>query len=331
MRQNKERILELLSLLWTQTDEKHPVTTTQIMAMFSEKGHTLNRKTVSADIKTLEEAGFQISVTGGRENGYYLENRLFADPELRMLIDAVSSAPFLTKAKSHELVGKLLQMTSMYKAGDLSRHLYCADALRPMSEKVYETLDVINRAINGRARISFQYFDYGPKKRKRLRHRGKVYEESPCFLVFSNSRYYLVCWSDEHQDMVQFRVDRMTGAEVVLKEAAAPPQGFSIDEYVRSMYGMFGSSRSLRHVQLLCENDRMNNILDQFGFAVRTSVVDDQHFLADVEVAVSPNLFAEVFRYNGGIKIQGPEDVVSSYRDWLSRALAQYENHNDGE
>lgn len=320
---NKERVLQLLAYLEKYTDEDHTVTTSEIIQMFSDGEHSLNRKTVAADIECLQEQGFDIIKTGTRENAYFMGGRNFEVPELKLLIDAVSASPFISKKKSHELITKLTGFASKGQASQLKRHLYTADAVKPLTSQIYYTVDTINEAINREKKICFKYYEYLPTKKRVFRHGGKVYVESPYGLVWYGNHYYMIGWSETLGDIVQFRVDRMCGARILEDEQAVMPEGFSIDEYVQSKYGMYGGSAT-RHVTLLCNNERMDSIIDQFGEHVRTSVADRDHFIAEVVVSPSPNFYADIFRYHTEIMITAPDDIVAEYKSWLQRALRQY-------
>ena len=72
---------------------------------------------------------------------------------------------------------------------------------------------------------------------------------------------------------------------------------------------------------LICKNDMMNYIVDQFGDKVETVPMDCCHFKTVAEVSVSQTFFAWVFQFNGDIKISSPSSVVSKYREMLKNAL----------
>ena len=66
-------------------------------------------------------------------------------------------------------------------------------------------------------------------------------------------------------------------------------------------------------VELLCENDLMNSILDRFGETVYTRVMDKKHFLVRTTVALSDLFFGWVFSSAGKMKVISPESVVEMF------------------
>ena len=59
-------------------------------------------------------------------------------------------------------------------------------------------------------------------------------------------------------------------------------------------------------VELLCENKLMKSVIDRFGESVPTKNTDAAHFVATVEVSVSPTFYAWIFTFGGGIKVLSP-------------------------
>lgn len=64
----------------------------------------MHRTTVPSDIALLQAAGFDIVGVCRRAFEYYLADRTFSIPELKILIDAVQSSKFITEKKSRDLI-----------------------------------------------------------------------------------------------------------------------------------------------------------------------------------------------------------------------------------
>ena len=115
------RILELLRFLYERTDENHPATVSDIIAHLNGKGIQAVRQTVYADTNALIDAGIDIVVVKSTQNQYFMGNRLFEYPELKMLTDAVASSKIISAKKSEELVQKLCRLTSLHQAKQLQK------------------------------------------------------------------------------------------------------------------------------------------------------------------------------------------------------------------
>lgn len=112
---SKQKPLCILKYLWEQTDCEHQVTLADISAYLSENDIEANRHTLMSDIAELIEFGFDIVTVRSRQNHYFLNNRSFELPELKLLVDAVQASRFITLKKSRELIKKLSRQASVHQ------------------------------------------------------------------------------------------------------------------------------------------------------------------------------------------------------------------------
>ena len=315
--ESQQALLLLRQYLYQQTDEQHPVSVTDILAFWQQHGIQAGRKSVYTDIELLQNAGMDIVCVKSSQNKYFVGQRLFELPELKLLVDAVESSRFITEKKSTALIKKLSHLTSTAQAEQLNRRIYMGGTPKPENESIYYNVDTIHNAVQKKQQITFQYFEYTPKKEKILKHDGYKYRFSPYAMIWNRDCYYAVGWSEKHGKIAQFRVDRMTAVEP-LEQAAVQTPDFDPAEYVRKVFGMYPDD--LCTAKLLCDNEVMRSVIDRFGENVRTETVDEQHFRATVEVAPSPPFFSWVFTFSGKIRIVSPAAVLEEMRDmaaWL--------------
>ena len=315
---NKQRPFRLLKYLYENTDEEHPISTTELVRIFVAEDAHAKRKTVKDDIDVLVGEGFDVVTVRGRNNSFFLGTRTFALPEVKLLIDAVSSSRFISAEKSETLINKLTDMVSRHQAEKVCRHLYTAEHVKADNKQIYYIVDAVTDAINEGKKIRFQYFDYDGKKEKCLRHDGAEYSVSPYALVWDDSHYYMCGYSDAKQMIVNYRVDRMCNTEIKDEKAVALPEGFSMDDYVRKQFHMFAGDET--EVVLECRDDMMKYIIDQFGEEVETRKVSEDTFQAKVHVADSPTFYGWVFPFEGKIQIVEPEEIREKYRSMVKAA-----------
>ena len=319
---NKQRPFRLLKYLYENTDEEHPVSTTELVRIFVAEDAHAKRKTVKDDIDVLVGEGFDVVTVRGRNNSFFLGTRKFELPEVKLLIDAVSSSRFISAEKSETLINKLTDMVSRHQAEKVCRHLYTAEHVKADNKQIYYIVDAVTDAINEGKKIRFQYFDYDGKKEKCLRHDGAEYSVSPYALVWDDSHYYMCGYSDAKQMIVNYRVDRMCNTEIKDEKAVALPEGFSMDDYVRKQFHMFAGDET--EVILECRDDMMKYIIDQFGEEVETRKVSEDTFQAKVHVADSPTFYGWVFPFEGKIQIVEPEEIREKYHEMVKSAVRTF-------
>lgn len=321
--QTKLRLLYLYKHLLQHTDEEHPLSTPQLIEILDEQyGIEVNRNTLANDFKMLKEAGVSYEVIHSQQNKYYYDGRVFDTAELKVLIDAISSSKFISDKKSRELIDKLLSLTTIYEAEKLRRHIQVEGRVKSDNERGYYIVDIINTAIDKGCKVKFRYADYGPKKRKILRHNGEPYIVSPYALVWDGDYYYVIGYSEIRGKVQNFRLDRIYQTPTLLnnEEAVPAPEGFNLADYKTKVFRMFGTDEPV-NVELLCKNHTMNGVIDHFGTKIRVKNVDEEHFQIEPTVCPSPTFYRWVFGWGGDMKILGPEKVKEEYQAMARKAL----------
>ena len=322
-KETKLRPLCLLKILYEKTDADHPLSTNELIALMeSEYGLYVYRTTIAADVEQLKKFGIDIRTIKMASNQYYIGSRLFSLSELKLLVDAVESSKFITEEKSKELVGKLISLASQNKAMELKRNLCIEGRIKPSNEQIYCIVDALNDAINQDKKVSFQYFQYNVKKEQKLRHDGEVYTFSPYTLVWNGDYYYVIGFSDKHQNIGSFRVDHIFNQPKILRENAVPrPKDFDEAKYIKTMFRMY--NKEAQTVELICDNDLMDTIIDKFGCDVKTYAYSMSAFKAEIEVATSHVFYGWVFGFGGKVKILGPKNVKEEYAEMIKSAASE--------
>ena len=226
----------------------------------------------------------------------------------------------MTEKKSRVLTEKLTALASKNQALMLKRNISLADRVKAGNEQIYYIMDALNEAINTGKKVRFLYFEFTAGKRKKLKNDGEPYILSPYTLTWNGDNYYVVGWSDKHEKIATFRVDRFYQVPEILPDDAIPkPKKFSIGEFAEKAFQLFDSEHA--NVELLCENSMMSTVLDHFGSKVKPKQIDKDHFAFSVEVSVSPTFFAWVFEFGGKIKIVNPQSVIDEYYELLKKSL----------
>ena len=318
--ESKPRILYLLRILEQYTDEEHPLTTKQLIEMLNEKyGISTYRTTIAKDVAALQEFGVDIVVIHSTQCKYFIGNRQFELPELKLLIDAVESSKFITSKKSDALIKKIHMLTSNGQVKKLKRNNYVSGRIKPNNEQIYYIVDTINDAINERKQISFSYYEYTGLKEKVLRNKGEIYTISPYHLVWNDDYYYVVGYSEKREKIVTFRVDRIASQPDILSADAVPvPEDFDIAEFTKQVFYMYDGEEVL--VDLRCDNGLMKTMVDRFGEDITTLAYDENSFKITVRVSESPTFFGWIFGFGGKVQILAPESVKEQYRQMIVQA-----------
>jgi predicted DNA-binding transcriptional regulator YafY len=317
---SKGRLLELIKLLYMQTDENHQLSTNDILKYFADKGFLTNRKTVKSDIDLINKHGLDVVVTHGSSNSYFMGDRIFQIPEIKMLMDSVISSKAITENKSMVLINKLKSLVSEYQAKDLANRISLKAGIKSNNENIYYIVDVLYSAIRLKKKVVFRKYDYAVNKEIIYRDGGKVYSVSPYELIWYEDKYYLIGYFDDMNGISSTRVDNIETPKIIEDDSMAAPQWFDMGEYVVSMFRMY--SGPMEEVELMCENSMMRIIIDRFGKDIQPSVINADYFKVKVNVAMSPIFYSWIFQFDGLIKIISPKKVRDGYYELLKKNLS---------
>lgn len=321
----KSKLLCLARLLLQETDADHPMPLAEILARLEKMGVHAERKSLYDDFRTLTDNGIAVEYLPRR--GYAVMSRTYELAELKMLVDIISSANFLTEKKSRELIRKLYGETSRYGAAELDRQVYTARA-KSQSEGVYYTVDAIHTAIRENVQISFRYFHYNARKARVERSRGARYTVSPWALVWDNENYYLIAYVEAANSLRHFRVDRMKDvrAETAKRLGKAAFGNVDIGIYESKTFGMFGGTEET--VTLACAERAADAVIDRFGTEPTFIPNADGGFDVTVRVFTSPQFYAWLTGLSGLIRLKAPARAVDAYRAYLAEALDRLQPEN---
>ena len=319
----KLRPLYLGKILFERTDEDHSLTTNQLIDILKKEYNiSSHRQTIATEIELLQDFGMDIECIKSRQNKYHLVSREFDLAELKLIIDAVDACKFISGRESKNLSTKLTRLAGGCHSDELKRNGSAEGRVRTTNEKTCLIIDAVNSAINSKHKIAFKYFTYDGNKKKVLKHDGEPYVFSPYELIWDGDRYYILGWSDSHDEMRTFRVDRIPDVPVIIKaKAVRKPSDFSGAKYAGENYRMFAGE--VKEVTLLCDIDTMDSMIDRFGEKVDTEKVDDKHFRLKAKVAESHVFYAWVFGFGGKVKIEAPTDMKAAYGKMLKEAKKQ--------
>ena len=321
----KIKMLKILEMLRCETDEQHPMSTSQICMRLKEMGISCERRTVTKDMTLLNDEGYEVMSTRlGHEKAYYIEDRAFSIPELKILIDAVQAASFITNKKTMELTDKLASLGGSHRAELLKGNLVRFNTRKHRNEAVYYTIQYIESAINNGNQLSFCYFDLNERHERVYRKEKKRYIMDPLMLIFIEDNYYLICYHPKYQSTTNYRMDRMVEVMVEASEISAAAKMWCMDPgaYTEQVFKMFDGAPV--QVELAFDDHLIGAVYDKFGEDISIARIGEHCCRACLVVRVSPTFFGWLFQFGSQMEIRHPEELRQKYRTMAAQICEQH-------
>lgn len=340
-------IMNILDILKKYTDENHRLSQKEIADILkAEYSMTVDRKAIKRNLMNLIDCGYEIEYsesvrmipnksTGELEEGYILSDfylvRDFTDSELRLLIDSLLFSKHIPYNQCKELIGKLEGLSNQYFKSRV-KHIRTMPNLSLNRSQLFYTIEVLDEAISKGKKVAFTYNEYGTDKkmhpRKNSDGKPREYIINPYQIAATNGRYYLICNYDKYDDVVNYRIDRITDIKMLdepvkpAKQVKGLENGFDLPKHMAEhMYMFAGESET---VTFRVKKYILNDIIDWFGGGITFFDETDD----EVSIRTRVNLAAMrrwALQYALHARVLSPESLVEQVRDDIKEAMGNYE------
>jgi len=318
----KMKLLKLLEILQKETDEQHPITTAELCQRLESMDISCDRRILASEIQTLCEQGYEIQQCQvGRAKGYFIDDRIFSVPELRMLIDAVEASQLLTEKKTQELIDKIVRLSGDRQAEILKSSIVRFNSAKPTNERIYYTIEALEKAIREKKKVTIRYFHLNEHREKVYRSENGIHTVEPIALVYNNDRYYLTCYNPTADRNYNYRLDRIEWVEILDEKISknAIIRSRSVAKYTAQVFRMYGGTPE--KVTLLFDAQMIDYIYEKFGMDTKICPCGETQYTARVDVQLSPTFWAWLFQFAGKMRIAAPETAVQQYKEMMQQTL----------
>ncbi|MCH5171191.1 MAG: WYL domain-containing protein [Oscillospiraceae bacterium] len=326
---SKLRLFYIRDILSKYSDEEHPLNSTDIIGLLeSEYGVSCERKTVYDCIEALSDYGYDI-IKAGTKKGFFMASREFELPEIRVLIDAVQSADFISAKKTKALLKKFGEFASKYQYSKIEKQVYIENRNKRNNESLFYTINELHDAIIAKKQVKIIY-----RKRKISDDIKPHYEEkelliNPYCLIWSDDHYYLVGNHAKYDNLIHLRIDRIKSVMLTdnkarhFSEVSPYKTSFDAADYSNKHLSMF--SGDIKPVELICKNEIIEEFLDEFGEKTKIFPHGNDSFSARLNLAVTPGLVSKIMQYGDNITVRTPNELRNMIIDKSKSILQVYD------
>ena len=316
----KQSVLAILEILTEYSDEDHVLSAKDIQNHLKQTYDLdLERRTIYSNIQMLEDAGYVISKFDDNSKGYFLEEKQFDKGEVLLLCNAIHASHFISIKQSNDLIKKLLKTLSKYEADEFNENVYLANNQKTKNSDLVYNIFLISEAIRDKKMIRFTYNRYDQDK-KLVPRREEPYNVEPRYIVYADSRPYLIATNKGHADFVHYRIDRINKASLLEEKVTHINKGDAY-EYAKNFLYMFGGQTET--VTFKCNNKIMDYMVDIFGNDLNISPSGNDHFTLRVLTSRKGAIYLAQ-QYLDSIEIIAPKSLRSEFLNLLQEKIELY-------
>lgn len=320
----KVKLLKMMDMLRAESSPEHPLTTERICGSLANQGINCDRKTLTKDIQTLRNYGYEVGARQiGHEKGYYVLEKKedFTLAEQKIIIDALQAANFITREKTDELITKVAELNIEQKEHILSTSVVCFNKKKHSNEEIYANVGILEDALSQRKKASFVYFNRDENGEKIYLKERERYVVEPMALIFNDDNYYLMCLSSKYDGVTNYRVDRMDEIEIedepVSEKAIIPDD--DIAAYTEQVFKMYNGPAT--DITIEFDDKLIGVIQDKFGEDTKIVRTSKDRCVASIKVQVSPVFWGWIFQFVGEMSIVSPEVIKNEYKKRIFDAV----------
>ena len=320
----KIKLLKIWEIRHRKSDAQHPLSTHDIITELNHFGISCDRRTVYGDIDAMQSSGYSImNRRRGHDMVYWVEERKFDLPELKIIMDAIQNSKFIPKDKTEELLNKIASLGGSESTHLLKRNTVRFHVVKHTNDDIYVITECLERAIENEHRVTFRYFDLNASGERIFRHNNQLYTEEPLAMICDDCNYYLICYRPEPEydnNVKVFRVDRIADIaetdESISKEAKRASK--TIANYPKQVFKMYGGK--IRKIRLAFDECLIGVMFNKFGEEISIKK-SGKRFTASVEVQLSPTFWGWLTQFPNQMEIMSPVDVKEAYAAWVRSAI----------
>lgn len=190
--------LLILRYLEENTDQDHPASREKIEQYLDTYGLTIERKAFFRHIDHLNELEWvNIQRVAMRDSngaacaGFYCNDRIFTDQELRIMMDALSGSRYLSQWETEDLIERLSLLSTKYFQRKINAYQFVGQENKTDNETLFYNLDIIDEAIVEGKQIRFNLISTDKNGEKKASVH-KLERTSPIRYFVKDQRYYLI-------------------------------------------------------------------------------------------------------------------------------------------
>ena len=335
------KLLLIRDYLYNEASEDKPKSTETIMEYLKENYDIeASDKTIHTDVKRLREDANVPVIYNRHRRGYYITERQFSNAELRLLVECIYNADFMSRSDADFLTAKILGLASRPDREALADK-QDEDKKSQTDSSVMKNVEIISQAIEQKRKIQFVPMQYVAQRTTHTARYNFTYTVSPNKLTWKLGRCMLECTLHNSRGAninINYDVAFMDDIKILtVHSKVSKPDREEMPSMEETLDITYGKKRA---ITIRFNREVLDEVVRELGEEAMLIPVDDHHFKVTVKERISKfyinrEFLSWIFSFGCAAKILEPQDVVEFYLDWCKKenehiqALYEHDKEND--
>lgn len=321
------KLLLIRDYLYNEASEDKPKSTEAIMEYLKENYDIeATDRTIHTDVKRLREDANVPVIYNRHRRGYYIDERPYSPAELRLIIDCIRNAEFLTQEDAATLTDKITGLASYPDRELLTRQLEEEYRKSQTEASVIENVGLLMKAIDAGRKVSFNRYRYVAERTKHTSLETEVITVSPIKLIRKSNQYileYAIDFKDGSCIFDKIQVAMMDNVEILNvpnshTKAEKRARQQSMEDVLDAING------KKRAITLLIYNRASEKILNKLPEDAILIKVNNALSKTTIIERANPQFFSMLDSFGNYAKILEPQDVAVKFLQWQKQKLYDY-------
>ena len=188
------------------------------------------------------------------------------------------------------------------------------------NKQLMYNVEIVSEAIRERKILQFTYLKYG-KDKKLVARRTEPYLVEPRYIVYADSKAYMITTSPHHEGFTHYRLDKVADAIILNERSKKLPKDTDAYEYARNKLFMY--SGEMETVTFKCDEKVMDQMIDIFGTGMNIAFGDGGFFTINVKTSETGALYLAQ-QFMEYLEIIKPVELRDRFRSNLKQTLKKY-------
>lgn len=321
------KLLLIRDYLYNEASIDRPKNAKQIQAFLKEYRIAASTKTIYTDISRLrDDLEIPIEYSGKGNRGYYVTEKPFSPSELRLLIDCIRNAEFITKEDAATLTEKIKGLASSPDKELLAHQLEEEYRKSQTEASVIENVGLLMKAIDAGRKVSFNRYRYVAERTKHTSLETEATIISPIKLIRKSNQYileYAIDFKDGCCIFDKIQVAMMDNVEILnVASSHTKAEKRARQQSMEDVLDAINGKR--RAITLLIYNRASEKILSKLPEDAILIKVNNVLSKTTILERASPQFFSMLDSFGNYAKILEPQDVVEKFLQWQKQKVYDY-------